>query len=859
MVREMPETTKNVQLSPEAQQAVTYAKELSQLYARERERRRQLQKEAEQSKKYAQELSQLYTRERQERRELEKARRLLENRVRELEALNRLNARILNERVQLLEDLQNRSEALGRLISLLPKSAQELTPANLLGPLVEALAPLSLYLQVSAATLDQGKLGSVHTVNTDKSVLEGLDFQELANAVTSSSQGYLLFTEEQKQLIPLELQMAGAQELAILPLRSAGELKALILLLCQQEKALEDCLPFFRAVTGLLENLLGLSTGVIGPQPQPGSPGPVPAADAYLGRLQELLKGLPAGLKQDGLLTQFLRLSQLNDQCQPAIALFDDDSSPSQVYSSWPAFPQAEPALQEWLRESELVEAIKYSSPSSVCDESLVPLSPTLSSQGIKSYAALPIGDGGQPAGVWMVFSKKRPALAREQMAMAQGLTALLGNMLVYSQWCERVTGTLSAAPESPRQQPREAPPATAAAPLAAPPPPEPVYQPVAVPSTSSAQELASLLLQQTVSSGSSDLHLKIGSHPLLRLHGELSAVTEAPVLTAELMQGTLEAVTSPQQRERFTEAKELDFSYLDPSGSRFRANVCYQRGSISISFRPIPSRIPAWSTLGIPEVVKEFVKQRQGLMLVTGPTGSGKSTTLAALIDYLNNNFSRRIVTIEDPIEFVHTDRRSQIIQREVGSDTFSFTEGLRRALRQDPDVILIGEMRDLETVTAAITAAETGHIVLGTLHTMSAAQTIDRIIDVFPGGQQPQIRTQLSMTLNGCISQRLLRRSDKPGRIAAFEVMVGTGAIRNLIREAKIHEIPSYIELGSKAGMNLLEQSLFQLIQDGVIDRDEAREAATERGYLDKLLDELDKGRIQLDDPSLLSSTDS
>ena len=350
--------------------------------------------------------------------------------------------------------------------------------------------------------------------------------------------------------------------------------------------------------------------------------------------------------------------------------------------------------------------------------------------------------------------------------------------------------------------------------------------------------ELLRELLRRTLSAGASDLHLKVGTHPVLRLHGELQLLTEYPILSPNIMRALFEAMASPQQMETFLGSGELDFAYTLEEAARFRVNASRQRGSLSLALRVIPNAPPEWTTLGIPEICMDLVRRRAGLVLVTGPTGSGKSTTLAALINFINQNQSLRIITIEDPIEFMHQDQKSHVIQRQVGDDTASFPEGLRRALRQDPDVILIGEMRDLETISTALTAAETGHLVLATLHTGSAAQTVERITDVFPAAQQPQVRLQLSSVLAGIMTQRLLRRADEQGRVAAFEIMLATPAIRNLIREAKLHEIPSYISMNAKMGMRTLEQFLAEQVRQGTINIEEARETANDRTQLDTLL---------------------
>ena len=331
-------------------------------------------------------------------------------------------------------------------------------------------------------------------------------------------------------------------------------------------------------------------------------------------------------------------------------------------------------------------------------------------------------------------------------------------------------------------------------------------------------------LLRMTMAKGASDLHLKAGGVPVLRINGELVTQDGMSKITSEDMKQVFEEIATDEQRSSFAEELELDFAYQVNGVGRFRVNVYLQRGVISLACRSVQTQIPSIEELGLPEVCKSLVLRRNGLIVVTGPTGCGKSTTLAAMIGYLNQKERRKIVTIEDPIEFVHQDKKCLFSQRELGTDTRSFANALKHALRQDPDVILVGEMRDMETMAAALTAAETGHLVLGTLHTPSAPKAVDRFIDIFPPYQHQQVRTQLSTVLEGVLYQILVPRSDGSGRIAAVEVMLATTAIRNLIREGKTYQMMNVMQTGSQYGMQTLDQALLALCRDGAISREEA-----------------------------------
>ncbi|HZU80385.1 MAG TPA: PilT/PilU family type 4a pilus ATPase [Acidimicrobiales bacterium] len=326
-------------------------------------------------------------------------------------------------------------------------------------------------------------------------------------------------------------------------------------------------------------------------------------------------------------------------------------------------------------------------------------------------------------------------------------------------------------------------------------------------------------LLRYAVSVGASDLHLTSNMPACIRLNGAIRPIEGCPKLGNDDIRSMLFGVLPQAQRERFESEKELDTSHSVPGVGRFRLNVFQQRGTVAGVLRAIPHEIPAFESLGVPESVRTFTELRRGLVLVTGPTGSGKSTTLASLVDIINRTKPLHIITIEDPIEFLHNHKRSVVNQREIGQDTFSFSEALRRVLREDPDVILVGEMRDLETVSMALTAAETGHLVFATLHTQDAPQTIDRIVDVFPTNQQEQVRTMLAAALEGVVTQQLIPNIDGTGRVAACEVMVCTSAIRNLIRSNKTHQIYSLMQTGGQYGMHTMDQALAKLVHDGRI----------------------------------------
>ena len=344
-------------------------------------------------------------------------------------------------------------------------------------------------------------------------------------------------------------------------------------------------------------------------------------------------------------------------------------------------------------------------------------------------------------------------------------------------------------------------------------------------------------LLKSTVELGGSDLHLTINTPPQVRVNGKLDRLQLANLTPAETKQLAYSVLTDAQKK-RFEETLELDFSFGIKGLARFRCNMFNQRGAVAAVYRLIPERIRSFEELNLPKVLTTLADRPRGLVLVTGPTGSGKSTTLAAMLDKINSERQEHILTIEDPIEYIHPHKKCLVNQREVHADTHGFANALRSALRQDPDVVLVGEMRDLETIAAALTIAETGHLTLGTLHTNSCAQTMNRIIDVFPTSQQAQVRAQLSLVLEGVLSQQLIPTADGRGRAMALEIMVTTPAIRNLIREEKIHQIYSSMQAGQKFGMQTMNQALVDLIQKRRISREEALNRSTLPEELEQLL---------------------
>ena len=345
------------------------------------------------------------------------------------------------------------------------------------------------------------------------------------------------------------------------------------------------------------------------------------------------------------------------------------------------------------------------------------------------------------------------------------------------------------------------------------------------------------VLLEEVIKKKASDLHIQVGLPPMLRVDGSLVPVTGSDVLTEEAVEALLFAVLDEDQKQILLKDKEFDFSFAFGDLGRFRVNAFHERGNMAGALRLIPNEILTVEQLGLPAIVNKFADLPRGLVLVTGPTGSGKSTTLAAMVHKINAEKAVHIVTIEDPIEFTHKSMKSVIVQREVHYDTYSFNAALRSALRQDPDVVLVGEMRDLETIASAITIAETGHLVFATLHTNSAAQSIDRMIDVFPPHQQPQIRAQLANILQAIVSQRLIPAIGG-GRIAASEILVATPAVRNIIREGKTHQLEAVIQTGAEFGMQSMDKTLVNLIHDGTVTYEEARNVAIDIDELDRLM---------------------
>jgi twitching motility protein PilT len=345
-------------------------------------------------------------------------------------------------------------------------------------------------------------------------------------------------------------------------------------------------------------------------------------------------------------------------------------------------------------------------------------------------------------------------------------------------------------------------------------------------------------LLMEVVSRRASDLHLAAGAHPIVRVRGRLTPLENYPRLGGTDTREIVYSILTGEQRQRLETDWQLDFAYSVPGHARFRVNAYYQRGAIGAAFRLIPVDLTSIDQLGLPATVHDFTRRPRGFVLVTGPTGSGKSTSLAAMIDEINATREEHIMTIEDPIEFLHPHKRCLVNQRELGSDAQSFSEALKAALRQDPDVILVGEMRDLETISTALTAAETGHLVFATLHTQDTAQTVDRVIDVFPPHQQGQVRVQLSVCLQGIMTQQLLPTADGSGRVVACEVLVPTPAVRNLIREGKTHQIYSALQTGSAQGMQTMDAALATLVRGGKISQKMAEARSSTPEELRRLL---------------------
>jgi twitching motility protein PilT len=345
------------------------------------------------------------------------------------------------------------------------------------------------------------------------------------------------------------------------------------------------------------------------------------------------------------------------------------------------------------------------------------------------------------------------------------------------------------------------------------------------------------MLLEEVVKRDASDLHLQVGLPPMIRVDGSLSPVQGVPVLNEDMMEALVFSLLDEDQKQILLRDKEFDFSFAFGDLGRFRVNAFHERGNVAAALRLIPSEIRTIEQIGMPPILNKFTEYPRGLVLVTGPTGSGKSTTLAALVDKINTERAAHIITVEDPIEYTHHSKRSVVAQREVHYDTFSFSAALRSSLREDPDVVLIGEMRDLETIAAAITIAETGHLVFATLHTNSASQSIDRMVDVFPPHQQPQVRSQLGNMLQAICSQRLIPAL-AGGRIAAAEILVATPAVRNIIREGKNYQLEAVIQTGAEHGMQSMDRTLANLVHGGVISYEEARNYAVELEELDRLM---------------------
>ena len=345
-------------------------------------------------------------------------------------------------------------------------------------------------------------------------------------------------------------------------------------------------------------------------------------------------------------------------------------------------------------------------------------------------------------------------------------------------------------------------------------------------------------LFRYLIANRGSDLHLSEGALPKIRVHGAVTVIPDQQVLAGESFKQLLAEICDPSAFNKYLEAGDLDFAYEMDEDSRFRCNYLKQQNGLAAVFRLIPTEIASLESLGVPEVVKEFGHMRAGLVLVTGPTGSGKSTTLAALLDYININFNRHIITVEEPIEFVHSNKKSIITQREVPIQTPSFADGLRAALREDSDIVLVGEMRDLETISLALTAAETGLLVFGTLHTNNARKTVDRIIDVFPANQQSQVRTMLAASLRGVVAQLLCKRVDKPGRTAVHEIMFATPAVAAIIREGATQKLYDVITGGREQGMIFMDESIWSKLRQGMISPEEAYMKAIDKTRFKKFL---------------------
>jgi twitching motility protein PilT len=345
-------------------------------------------------------------------------------------------------------------------------------------------------------------------------------------------------------------------------------------------------------------------------------------------------------------------------------------------------------------------------------------------------------------------------------------------------------------------------------------------------------------LLDEVLERGASDLHITAGSPPVVRVHGSLEPLEQYPKLVPDQIRRMIYGILTQKQRERLETEMELDISYSLPGKARFRVNVYFQRDAIGAAFRMIPFEIKPVDALGLPSHLVDLARLPRGMVLVTGPTGSGKSTTLASLVDVVNTERPCHIMTVEDPIEFLHRHKRAVVNQRELGQDTHSFASALKHVLRQDPDVILVGEMRDLETISTALTAAETGHLVFATLHTQDAPQTMDRVIDVFPPHQQQQVRVQLAATIQAVVTQQLVPTLDGEGRIAACEILIATPAVRNLVREAKIHQIYSAMQAGARFGMQTMDQALADLVRSRKISLEAAEERAHDVDDLRRLV---------------------